>query len=420
MKHLKKLLTEQEYLTFKTGGEWILPNVSFIKDTKKVYFNSKTQNTTTPRIYAKYGPIGDLSGETEGLRWMTVGYTSHIQKMSINGKNINFTPPTKVQQPLEVLSSDLEILSSDVDLENNVYNGNVSLAPLYQTSTSDTFIITPKDPSIVLNGNYHYGVIVSCHSSGVPQTSVITLISLDSGVKSEDLTYDSSKIVLKLSDFAKASLTLITASELGFDTNLRLLFFIADENNKPIDSLFTINKDLYTDGLTPNFHYTDSETYDVTLDMINTTANCGLFSHIVTDYIQEDSISYTLYTTSITDIKFENIENIEYMCYASAPFLSSVTFTEGLKNINFNFYGCLITEIELPSTIEIIDSSFSDCSSLSSITCHAKVAPNILDDDGELTSFNACSPTGTLYYPKGSDYSSWLTAFGEGWTGVEI
>lgn len=350
---------------------------------------------------------------------MTVGYTSHIQKMSINGKNVNFTPPTKVQQPLEVLSSDLEILSPDPDLENNVYNGNVSLAPLYQTSISDTFIITPKDPSIVLNGNYHYGVIVSWHSSGVPQTSLIGLISLDSGVKSGDLTYDSSKIVLKLSDLSKASLTLLSALELGVDTNLRLLFFIADENNEPIDSLFTIDKDLYTGGLTPNFHYTDSETYDVTLDMINTTANCGLFTHIVTDSIQEDSMLFTTYMTSITDIKFENIENIEYMC-CSALFLSSVTFTEGLKNIDFNFIGCPITEIELPSTIEIIDSSFSGCLYLSSITCYAKVAPNILNDDGELTSFDDCSPTGTLYYPKGSDYSSWLTAFGEGWTGVEI
>ena len=163
MKHLKKMLTEQEYLTFKAGGEWVLPNVSFIKDTKKVYFNPKTQNTTTPRIYAKYGPIGDLSGETEGLHWMTVGYTSHIQKMSINGKNVNFTPPTKVQQPLEVLSSDLEILYSDIDLaENNVYNGNVSLAPLFWESIDNhTFTITPKDSSIIINGNYHYGFILT-------------------------------------------------------------------------------------------------------------------------------------------------------------------------------------------------------------------------------------------------------------------
>ena len=206
----------------------------------------------------------------------------------------------------------------------------------------------------------------------------------------------------------------------GPDSNLRLLCFIADENNEPIDSLFTIDKDLYTGGLTPNFHYTDSETYDVTLDMVNATANCGLFSHVVTDSIQEDNISSTVYMTSITDIKYENIEIIEELSCGGAPFLSSVTFTEGLKIIKSNFNNCLITKIEIPSTIEIINSSFSDCSSLSSITCHTKVAPNILNDDGELTSFDGCSPTGTLYYPKGSDYSSWLTAFGEGWTGVEI
>ena len=426
MKHLKKMLTEQEYLTFKAGGQWVLPNVSFIKDTKKVYFNAKTQNTTTPRIYAKYASIGNI-GEIEGLRWMTVGYTSHIQKMSINGKNVNFTPPTKVQQPLEVLSSDIEILSSDIDLaENNVYNGNVSLAPLFWPSLSTrnyTFTITPKDPSIVLNGNYRYGAIVSWHSSGVPKKSIIITTSLDDGLELNDITYDSSKIILNTEggNLFLGVLMLRTLDVFGgVDNNLRLLFFIADENNEPIDSLFTINKDLYTDGLTPNFHYTDSETYDVTLDMVNTTANCGLFSHIVTDSIQEDSISSTVYMTSITDIKFENIENIEYMCCNSAPFLSSVTFTEGLKNINFNFIGCPITKIEIPSTIEIIDTSFNDCSSLSSITCHAKVAPNIFNDDVELTSFDGCSPTGTLYYPKGSDYSSWLTAFGEGWTGVEI
>lgn len=53
--------------------------------------------------------------------------------------------------------------------------------------------------------------------------------------------------------------------------------------------------------------------------------------------------------------------------------------------------------------------------SLTRITSLCPIAPSFDSD-----SFSGVSSTGTLYYPAGSDYSSWLTALGPGWNGVEL
>lgn len=56
---------------------------------------------------------------------------------------------------------------------------------------------------------------------------------------------------------------------------------------------------------------------------------------------------------------------------------------------------------------------FYDCSSLSAITCYCTACPAIQSD-----TFTGVKSTGTLHYPSGSDYSTWLAQLGPGWTGV--
>lgn len=75
-----------------------------------------------------------------------------------------------------------------------------------------------------------------------------------------------------------------------------------------------------------------------------------------------------------------------------------------------------LKSIELPANlVRIGEECFRDSELLSSITCHATTAPSF----GQWAFLNI-SETGTLYYPAGSDYSSWLSELGNGWTGVEI
>lgn len=85
---------------------------------------------------------------------------------------------------------------------------------------------------------------------------------------------------------------------------------------------------------------------------------------------------------------------------------------------NFLLNQTNLVSIALPSnTTSIGQAAFYGCSNLTSITCYATTAPS-LSNNGSFA--NMSSPNGTLYYPKGSDYSTWLTQLGNGWTGVEI
>jgi hypothetical protein len=64
--------------------------------------------------------------------------------------------------------------------------------------------------------------------------------------------------------------------------------------------------------------------------------------------------------------------------------------------------------------------ALSGCTSLTSITCYAPTAPSI-----STNTFAYIKSNGILYYPSGSDYSSWLsTSSGylghKNWTGQEI
>lgn len=72
------------------------------------------------------------------------------------------------------------------------------------------------------------------------------------------------------------------------------------------------------------------------------------------------------------------------------------------------FFDCLnLSSVVIGTGIsEIGSNTFHYCSNLTSITCHNKIAPTIVDS----YSFVGVKTGGTLYYPQGSDYSTWLSA----------
>lgn len=77
------------------------------------------------------------------------------------------------------------------------------------------------------------------------------------------------------------------------------------------------------------------------------------------------------------------------------------------------FNGCFSLEsITIPKAVTTLgDGAFSNCYNLSEIKSEAVITPTI----GQST-FTDVYDEGILQYPKGSDYSSWLTALGNGWS----
>lgn len=97
--------------------------------------------------------------------------------------------------------------------------------------------------------------------------------------------------------------------------------------------------------------------------------------------------------------------------------LTAVTLPSGLTGNMPNFRGCTsLTEIAIPSGITYVgNNTFWGCSSLMSISAYSITAPGTPDPYSTGTDKNPFEdmPTGgTLYYPIGSDYSSWLTQTG--------
>lgn len=123
----------------------------------------------------------------------------------------------------------------------------------------------------------------------------------------------------------------------------------------------------------------------------------------------------------ITSTAITSIGGPDYLTLYNCPNLTAVTFYEGMTSVAGIRSCTALSSITLPSTVTTIDQdAFSGDTSLLSITSLSTTAPTLRTD-----SFRGVASGGTLYYPTGSDYSSWLQTgnyyLGEyGWTGQEI
>ena len=87
--------------------------------------------------------------------------------------------------------------------------------------------------------------------------------------------------------------------------------------------------------------------------------------------------------------------------------LTSIIIPDSVTSISKNsFNQCLgLTSVVIGSGCTNIGAGvFGSCSSLNAITCHATTAPSI-----NSSTFQAVKTGGTLVYPEGSDYSSWMS-----------
>ena len=138
------------------------------------------------------------------------------------------------------------------------------------------------------------------------------------------------------------------------------------------------------------------------VNIANTVTSIGegafRYCHGLHNVIIPDSV------TSIGDYVFNGSKN-----------LASVSLGNGLTMINPNVFNTCtgLTTVEIGSNVTSIGyGAFADCSGLTTIICNAEIAPSFTAN----STFARISSTGTLYVPYGSDYSSWLTELGDGWT----
>jgi hypothetical protein len=172
----------------------------------------------------------------------------------------------------------------------------------------------------------------------------------------------------------------------------------------------------------------------------------GLTSIVIPDSVTSISEYAFYYCTGLTSIVIpDSVTTISDSAFSGCKSLTSVTIGSGVTTMGkHTFYGCSgLTSIVIPDSVTSIgdyafnyceiltsvtigsgvtsigDYAFSDSASLSKITCYATTAPTIANK-----TFRYIKRGGTLYYPKGSDYSFWLITEPHylgyyGWNGVD-
>ena len=194
-------------------------------------------------------------------------------------------------------------------------------------------------------------------------------------------------------------------------------------------------------------NYFKNNLISMEVDGVITTQNYPGYTF---DTVGEHTVIYNLIDdTTLNNQAFMNTEIVEIMipdrmlnigiqalnmCF----FLKECTFPYGVTNIPDSVLGACesLTSVTLPNTVVTIGEGYLGlCTAISSVTIPQSVTAisyNFLDNCtalNELYAYPQTAPTityglyvpsqsGTLHYPRGADYSSWVSRLPSGWTAV--
>lgn len=130
------------------------------------------------------------------------------------------------------------------------------------------------------------------------------------------------------------------------------------------------------------------------------------------------------YCSNIRKITFGNgLQQFKHRTFYNCYGLVEVVLPDSLVDLGSETFGncSLLSSVTLGTNVTKLNTYvFTSCNRLTSITCKATIAPSVYP-----SSFYGLPQNGILYYPQGSDYSSWMSTSGYylgyyNWTSQEV
>lgn len=279
-------------------------------------------------------------------------------------------------------------------------NGENYPAP-YECNDSNVITIIAKQ-GMILGANVTDGLTSAYRNSEELDMTKFGITTFDEGDIVE-LHYGTTTVP-RLNDTASEAYS-IEISE-GFTTVADRAFeLLTSESISLPKSLTTIGQTSFMNnvGVTDISHLTN-----LTSIGGNAFYNCtNLQAVIIPASVTSLGIGAFRGCTSLTSLTINNgLTELSRLAFNGCTALKNIVIPDSVTSIDQDaFSGCTSLEtVEIGSGITSIGrSSFGGCTSLNSVYCHATTAPSIQ----ALTFWNVATG-GVLYYPSGSDYSSWL------------
>ena len=370
MKYLKYFETDAAYASYKNGSDYVLPNVSYVLDGSKLFYNPY-YNLKNGTIYATFNATSD--------NMVAIYDTSNVKSLIVDDKQISFD--------ITEGSTIINIIGENITMNDDMQTGTFPEEYCYMLSNGLPSLWTFKPTNASID-ECNYIALIAIVSGQM----MVSPMPINTGIEQGFFTYDDINNVFCVSE------SLLGQMSQGGIEGLNFACVKMDEVNGTFTFLDTTHDIKFRSGGKPiKYVFYNEGNHTMEIELIDDTIiPREMFNSF--EYYNNSCITTITIPDSVTSIGNEAF----YNCTK----LTSVTIGNSVTSIgDSTFMDCTsLAEVIIGTGVTTIGQAFYGCKRLTSITCLSQQALSI-----QSNVFQNVALDGTLYVPAGSDYSSWMS-----------